>query len=157
MEDKFFFEDISHLRRLNTDQMNRFAAQYGFNLDAEYYSNQFHGAIDWITLSSPIFILDMTDPKKAKDIISGIKLACLCVLLFLVKCMRFPANTIDYKRGRIKSYKYYILFLILSILYPLSKLTNIYLRYKSDSEWQNQRRIQNGSEMYLYYKRTQII
>jgi len=36
MEDKFYFEDISHLRRLNTDQMNRFAVTYGLNLDVDY-------------------------------------------------------------------------------------------------------------------------
>lgn len=153
MEDKFYFEDISHLRRLNTDQMNRFAVKYGFNLDVDYYSNQFYGATDWITLSSPLFILDMANPMKAKDIISAIKLVCLCILFLLIKFMRFPANTIDYKRDKMKGYKYYFLFLMLLIFYPFSKMTNIYLQYKSNSEWHNERSKKTGSEMYLYYKR----
>lgn len=153
MEDKFYFEDISHLRRLNTDQMNCIAVKYGFNLDFDYYSNQFYGAIKWITQESLSFILGMTNTKKATDLFSAFKLICLRIVLLLIKSLRFPANTIDYKRKSMKSYKYYFLFLMLLIFYPFSKMTNIYLQYKSNLEWQNERSKKNGSEMYLYYKR----
>jgi len=152
-ENRFIFEDKSHLRRLTTKQMNDFAIQHDFKLVFDYYNNHFYGALDWITLSSPLFILNMTNPKRAKDKISALKLACLCVILSVIKLMRFPANTIDYKKGRMKKYKYYFLFLMLLIFYPLSRLTNIYLKYMSDLEWKSKRNKNYGSEMYLYYKR----
>jgi trans-aconitate methyltransferase len=157
MGNKFYFEDTSHLRRLNTDQMNRFAVKYGFNLDVDYYSNQFYGAINWITQAGFSFILEMTSPKKAKDKIAKFKLICLRIFLLLIKFMRFPANTIDYKRDKMRGCKYYFLFSILLIFYPFSKLTNIFLEHMSNSEWNNKRSKKNGSEMYLYYKRTQTI
>jgi len=153
MEDKFFFEDIGHLRRLNTDQMNRYAVKYGFNLDVDYYSNQFYGAIKWITQESLSFILGMTNTKKATDLFSAFKLICLRIILLIIKFMRFPANTIDYKRKSMKSYRYYFLFSMLLIFYPFSKFTNSCLQYMSNSEWKSERSKKNGSEMYLYYKR----
>lgn len=150
---RFYFESRSHLRRLKTNQMNDFALQYDFRLVADFYSNHLYGALDWITLSSPGLILEMTNPKSAKDKISALKLICLRIILLILKCMRFPANAIDYKKERMKSYKYYFLFLMLLIFYPFSKLTNICLQYRSNSEWKNKKRKKSGSEMYLYYAR----
>ena len=152
-QDRFAFEEKSHLRRLTTKQMNDFAVQYNFELVFGYYSNQFYGALDWITLLNPMLILEMTTTKTAKDKISALKLACLSIALVLIKLMRFPANTIDYNKRRMKRYKYYFLFFMLLIFYPLSKLTNICLKYMSNWEWKNERDKKNGSEMYLYYKR----
>ena len=152
---KFIFEDESHLRRLTTKQMNNFAIQHDLELVFDYYSNQLYGALDWITLLSPSLILNMTNPRKAKNNILALKLACLCILFMLIKLMRFPANTIDYKKGKMKHYNYYSLFLMLLIFYPFSKLTNSYLLYKSNAEWQNKRTNKNGSEMYLYYAKKQ--
>lgn len=152
-ENKFIFEDESHLRRLTTQQMNHFAAQYDFRLDLDYYSHQFYGALNEISLLSPALILKMTKPKQAKDLISAIKLMFLFIVLLTIKILRFPANTIDYNKRRMKRYKYYFLFFMLLIFYPLSKLTNICLKYMSNLEWKNEGDKKNGSEMYLYYKR----
>jgi len=151
---KFFFEDVSHLRRLNTEPMNNLAAQHGLNLNLDYYSHQFYGALNEITLLSPGLIFNMTNPKNSKDIISALKLTCLFFLLLTIKIIRFPANTIDYKRKKMKSYKYYLSFLFLLLLYPFSKLTNIFIKHKANSEWINKKEDKKGSEMYLYYKRT---
>lgn len=153
MEAKYFFEDISHLRRLNTEQMNSIAATFGFHLDFDYYSNQFYGAIKWVTQESLSFILNITSTKKAVSLFSAFKLIYLRILLLFVKCLRYPANAIDHKRKSMKSYKYYFLFLMLLMFYPFSKLTNIYLQNKANSEWQNERSSKNRSEMYLYYTR----
>ena len=150
---RFYFEDKSHLRRLTTKQMNNFAIQHDLELVFDYYSNQLYGALDWITLLSPALILNMTNPRKAISKLSVLKLACLCIVFMLIKLMRFPANTIDYKKEKMKYYKYYSLFLMLLVFYPLSKLINIYLQHMSNSEWKNERSKKNGSEMYLYYKR----
>lgn len=152
-ENRFIFEDKSHLRRLTTEQMNNFAIQYDSQLVFAYYSNQFFGALNWVTLSSPLFILDMCNPRRAKNKASALKLACLLAVLLFVKFLRFPANIIDYKRSKFERYKYYILFILFLVQYPVSKLTNIYLKHMCDWEWRKERNKKNGSEMYLCYKR----
>jgi len=151
---RFVFEDKSHLRRLTTQQMDRAAGQHDLGPVFDYYGYQFYGTLEGITLLSPGLILNMTNPKKAKDKISALKLIFLSAVLVSIKLMRFPANTIDYKKGKMIGYKYYLHFLVLLIFYPFSKLTNIYLKGMSDAEWKNQRSRKNGSEMYLYYKRS---
>jgi len=152
-QDRFVFEDDSHLRRLTSHQMNNFAIGHGLSLSFDLYGNQFYGAVDWITLSSPLFILNMFNPKKAKDSLSALKLICLCAILGVIKVMRFPSNTIDYNRESLGKHKYYVLFFLLLIFYPLSKLTNIYLKRGCRLEWEKESNKKNGSEMYLYYKR----
>ena len=154
---RFVFEDKSHLRRLITQQMNDFAARCNLKLVFDYYSNHFFGALDWITLSSPLFILKMTNPIKAKNKASALKLGFLCVFSFLIKIMRFPANTIDHKKKIMKKHEYYFLFFALLVFYPLSKFTNICLKSMSDSEWERRKTDKNGSEMFLYYKRARIL
>jgi len=150
---RFFFEDKSHLRRLTTNQMNDLSIRHNFELVSDYYSNQFYGALDWITLSSPEFILKLTNLTKARDLNSALKLMSMRILLLLIKFIRFPANTIDYKRNRLKGSRYCFLFLVLFPFYPFSKLANIFLQLKSNSEWSDERRKNNGSEMYLHYAR----
>jgi SAM-dependent methyltransferase len=152
-ENRFAFEDQSHLRRLTTKQMNDFAVQYNFVLIVDYYSNQFYGAINWITRERVSFVLGLTSLKQAKDIVSVVKLICLRGVLLLIKLMRFPAHLIDYKKDKMRKLRYYSLFLIFFIFYPLSKLINSCLDYMSDTEWRNKKCEDSGSEMFLYYKR----
>jgi trans-aconitate methyltransferase len=67
MEDRFFFEDQGHVRRVSTERMSGLAAQSGLVLMKEYYANQYYGAIDWITQSGIGFALTLTEPRYAKD------------------------------------------------------------------------------------------
>jgi hypothetical protein len=150
---RFYFEDKSHLRRLTTKELNDLAIKYDFSSAAEFYSNQLYGALDWITLESPGFILQMTGIKNAKGKISVIKLIILRAVLLLIKFLRFPANAIDYKKNKMKNHKYFLLFSMLLVFYPISKLTNIFLKSMSNWEWENKRNKKNGSEMYLVYAR----
>jgi glycosyltransferase involved in cell wall biosynthesis/SAM-dependent methyltransferase len=152
---RFGFEDKSHLRRLTTEQMNIYAGHYDLRPVFGYYSNQFYGALDWITLSSPLFILALADPRQAKDIFSALKLTGLCVSLLLIKFLRFPANTIDQKKRIMGLYRYSLLSLALLIFYPLSKSVNVSLRFMSEREWKKHKNNQRGSEMYLYYTRAE--
>lgn len=150
---RFYFEDKSHLRRLSTKQMNDFALRCNFRFVNAFYSNQLHGALDWITMESIGFIWQMTCPNNAKDKPSALTLLFYRLLLLTIKCLRVPANTIDYKKDKMKVHEYYAWFLLLLVLYPFSKLTNCYLRYRSDREWMNKKSRENGSEMYVYYAR----
>lgn len=152
--DKFFFEDVSHVRRLNTEKMNRLAVQYGFSLSGEWYSHQLWGGIDWITLERPSLILSLSNPKRARNALSAFKLVLLGIALAGIKVMRFPSNTIDYKKDNMSLQKYYLCFLLLFLLYPFSKLMNLFLRWMAEREWSHEKGKRSGSEMYLYYTKT---
>ncbi|MEI2710675.1 MAG: hypothetical protein V9E96_16940 [Chitinophagaceae bacterium] len=61
MENRFFFEEPGHLRRLTTNQFIEHEQKIGFSLIKDFYSNQYDGAINWITKSSPRFVKKLTD------------------------------------------------------------------------------------------------
>jgi SAM-dependent methyltransferase len=67
LEHRFFFEDEGHVRRLTTEQLSTLCKEKGFILAKECYSNQYYGAIDWITQSGPSFIRTLTDMSSAVD------------------------------------------------------------------------------------------
>ncbi|HVO76667.1 MAG TPA: class I SAM-dependent methyltransferase, partial [Candidatus Bathyarchaeia archaeon] len=56
LQNRFFFEDEGHLRRLTTEQFAALWAKRGFVLVQERYTNQHFGAIDWISGRGPAFI-----------------------------------------------------------------------------------------------------
>jgi len=150
---RFYFEDKSHFRRLTAREVNELAANHGFYPVASFYSNHLYGAIDWITLESPRLILLVTSKGKAKNIISVLKLISLRAILLAIKLARFPANAIDYKKNKLRTHQYYLLFLLLLIFYPFSKSVNMFLHCMSDREWENKKNKSNGSEMYLFFRR----
>lgn len=154
MGDRFFFEDIGHLRRLNTGQMNLLVAKYGFKLTKEYYANQYYGTIEWITRTSPKFVLTFASPKNAKDMKSAIKLASSMIWLLLLNLLRRPASALDSLKGiRTKRMGHYLMFTVGIVFYPISQPLNLYLKNKAKKEWESRKNDKNGSEMYLYYTR----
>src|SRR5258705_6505115 len=55
-ENRFFYEEQGHLRRLTSDSFAFYEKKIGFDLKKEFYSNQVYGAINWITKTSPRFV-----------------------------------------------------------------------------------------------------
>ncbi|MDD5774441.1 MAG: class I SAM-dependent methyltransferase [Candidatus Omnitrophica bacterium] len=150
---RFYFEDKGHLRRLTAKQVNDCAIKYDLVLSEEFYSNQFYGALNWITLEAFGFIMHLTALRNTKDIVSSVQMILLRASLLAIKFLRFPANTIDHKRNKMGKYQYALLFFVLLPVYPVSKLTNMLLKYWSNREWEHKRKEKNGSEMFLYYAR----
>jgi len=149
----FFHEDITHLRRLTSDQANTIVLKNGFKPVFSCFANHFYGAVYWLTIGKPSFMFFCFDPRDAKDFISAIKLTFLYFMFMFIKIVKFPVNSIDYKKSTMKNFKYWICFVLLVLFYPISKLITIYFDYKIKQEWQNKKDQPNGSEMYLYYSR----
>lgn len=146
---KYFFEDEGHVRRLNSEQVNLMLAKYGFRLTVDYYSNQYYGAIDWITINTPNFILNLTAYSNAKDSISANKLKKIRINLLTLNLLRLPSVVFNKKTLN----KYFPYFLIALILYPFSQPINSHLKKNAKIEWEKRKHDKNGSEMYLYYTR----
>jgi trans-aconitate methyltransferase len=153
MENRFFFEDPGHVRRLTTLQLNSMLEKFEFDLIEEFYSNQYYGAIDWITRSTPDFIFGMTDSSNAKNLDSTVKLRLFMIVLLFLHYLRRHASGIELLReSKNRNIKHYLLYSSI-ILYPISNFVNAYLRNKAELEWKIKKYDKNGSEMYLFYSR----
>jgi SAM-dependent methyltransferase len=154
LENRFFFEDEGHVRRLNTEQLNKLYREKGFVLAKDYYSYQYYGAIDWITQSGPGFVRLFTDTSSASDEKAKSKLRRLRYRLFFVWALRYPAAFIErILRKRSRTVRDYFLLTLGLPLYIFTKPMDSYLKGKALDEWQKRKTEQNGSEMYLFFKR----
>jgi trans-aconitate methyltransferase len=154
IENRFFFEEEGHIRRLDTAQLSALCAEKGFHLTTEYYSHQHHGSIDWITKSWPNFILQLTDPATAVGSEAKKRLSKWRYQLFSLWALRIPATVVEQSLSKRKKSLRHYLFLVLGLpLYLLSKPMDSYLKRKAAEEWVNSKKDPKGSEMYLFFKR----
>ena len=154
-ENRFFFEDEGHVRRLTTDEFCQLCQTSGFKLQKEFYSNQYHGAIDWITNSNLMFVLMFSDTshaidKKAKQTLNKVK-----IYLILITVLRLPTKILtNILRKRNKQLKHYILLLMGLPFLLFSIPIDNYWKRKARKEWDTKKLERNGSEMCLYFKRS---
>lgn len=154
IENRFFYEDEGHLRRLTSAQLTGKMEKYGFKLKSEYYSNQFFGAMKWITQGNYKVISDFTRINNAKDSKSAIFLFFLKFLLSLLYYTQKPAVLMQQIiRTRNKHLKHYLFIIIGSIPAILSSVVNVLINILAEFEWKSRKDRRNGSEMYLIFER----
>lgn len=154
MENRFFFEDEGHIRRLNTEQTNELLSEYDFILEKDLYSNQYFGSIKWISQSSPGFILKFADPEKSIDKKAQSILSALRIRLILLHILQLPAIYFNHLKGiRRKKIKDYIILFLDIIPYLISSPFYFIVNSNAMREWENNKHLKNGSEMYLFYSR----
>ncbi len=102
LENRFFFEDEGHLRRLKTEQLSTLCAEKGFTLAKDYYSNHYFGSIDWITQAGSDFIRSITDRSAAGDEKARAKLKKLRQKLLFIWVLRYPSSLVESKISKKK-------------------------------------------------------
>lgn len=154
MENRFFYEDEGHVRRLTTKGLADLMATHGFRLSKDYYSNQHAGAIKWISQSTPELIRMITDPSRAttdhgKAFLSGLQEQ-------LLSLYEKQVSAREYQQIRDKSGK---------SLRDRAAMAKRYLNYRSslavldkvngdaEEEWKHNKSNPAGSEMYLLFTR----
>lgn len=152
---RFFCDDEGHVRRLNTEQISKLYRERGYFLAKENYSDQYYGAINWITTCGPSFMLSFFDTSSAIDEKAKSKLKRLGYKMFIIWALRYPTAFIE---GRLLLQRRITvrdcLFLIFALpLYIFTKPMDLYLKSKSLDEWQKRKTERNGSEMYLFLTR----
>lgn len=155
LENRFFFEDEGHVRRLSTDEFCALCQTYKFQLQKEFYSNQFYGAIEWITYSNPAFVLMISDTSQAIDKEARRKLRNLRLYLILITTLRLPVMIVtELLNKKNKQLKHYILLLLGLSFYVFSSPIDKYWKRKAREEWDRKKSDRSSSEMYLYFKRS---
>lgn len=153
-ENRFFYEEPGHLRRLTTEEFVAYEKILGFDLKKEFYSNQEFGAINWITKSSPRFVKRLTNTEDRVDDIAGKKLNSLGKKLLPLTYLQFPySKYIEIKNHWHKNLSDYLKLAILFMPAMISKPFYTYWDKKAANEWQNNKTQRNGSEMFLFFTR----
>lgn len=153
-ENRFFFEEPGHLRRLTSTDFSSYEKNIGFSLEQQFYSNQYHGAVNWITKSSPRFVKKLTDPSTAANESSKIELNRLRGKLLPLTYFQFPYS--KYWAVKSKWYKSSADYFKLAVYFFPAMISKIfYDKYDrlSANEWKEHKRELAGSEMFLFYKR----
>lgn len=154
LENRFFFEEPGHLRRLNTQEFIKQENKIGFKLSKDFYSNQYHGAINWITKSSPRFVKKLTNEQDAINEDAREKLVALRKKLLPLTYFQFPYSKYWGMKSKWKITLTDRMKLII-LFFPamISKILSDNLDRKSAQEWSEKKRDKNGSEMFLFFKR----
>ncbi|KJR40671.1 hypothetical protein MCHI_003426 [Candidatus Magnetoovum chiemensis] len=144
---RFFFEDKGHVRRMTTTSCASLFASYGYTLKQAFYSNQYHGAVNWITNYNPFFIIKMFNPLQGKNITAKFILAYYLVKFISISSLRLPFLLH-------KKFKHNVLLGgLLNVPFRISAYFDKYLISKAEQEWNTLNMQPNGSEMYLYFNR----
>ena len=143
----FFFEYEGHLRRMTTDSCLLEFKAFGFTLAQSFYSNQYYGALNWITRSNPLVILTMCNPLRGKNIKAKLELTLLLCKFIFIAVLRLPY--VVYQR-----FDSFLLKLLLFVpSYTVSVFVDKYIIEKSNKEWEKYKTDSSGSEMYLHFTR----
>ena len=153
LEGRFFFEDLGHVRRLKSEQVVRAFEDIGFAVEAEWFSNQYHGAIDWITQSGPAFIRMLTDPDSAVDASAKMKLLGLRAKLLTYCSLRnFDAGIAARLQKKGKTPKNWLSIAMRALPHVVARGLDKHLVRKAEEEWQEKKHEPNVSEMYLVFR-----
>ena len=154
LENRFFFEDDGHLRRLSSAQLGKLVQTTGFMLEKEYYACHYFGAIDWITRAGPEFVRMFTNPSSAKNHQAKLKLIKLYYKLLLITRLRSIITAIENQKSpQEQNLKNQLQQILSTLLYPIAKPVDLYWKIQTRNEWRFKKNIPAGSEMFLLFKR----
>ncbi len=155
LEGRFFYEDEGHVRRLTTKELQAICSARGFALSREFYSNQRDGAVEWITNSSPRFVMAFADPHKAIDDEAKRELKRIRGMLVLVAALRLPIRLFREmiaQRQR-RKLKHVLALLVIAPMLPLSVGIDHHWKRKAAREWSKRKTDPAGSAMFLLFSR----
>jgi SAM-dependent methyltransferase len=155
LENRFFYEDEGHVRRLTTDQLADPLNALGFHLVMEYYSGQHYRAIEWITDYGAEFVRLVTDPSQAIDSQAALELDKLGRQLARLHWVRERARQYRYRLALPKKTWKNIAYLVLGApVFAVASASDRTCRRRSSQEWTERKGDRNGSEMYLFFQRS---
>lgn len=151
---RFYFEDEAHVRRLRTEELEALAREWDFLLEREFYANQYHGAIEWFTQTSPRFLLMLTDGSSAVSAEARHVLRLLRYKLLALWALRSPSVYVERRRqAGLHRIRDYALFPIAASLHFLTAPIDRRLKRMAYNEWQRRKADRRASEMYLCFVR----
>ena len=152
--ERFFYDDVSHIRRLNNDELIRLFAANGIKIHKELYAYQFWGAIKWISKSGPAVICQIFNYKMGVNLLAKMKLLALrLAFLLLAIPMRLYMADLEAKiRSDVGIIRKIFLFALMPfkiLALPIGGAVDILALI----EWRFRRTRKNGSAQYLIFRK----
>jgi SAM-dependent methyltransferase len=156
-ENRFFYDEPGHLRRLTTAALSDALAPHGFKLGGAAYANHLFGEIRNVTRFDLSFVRDFADPTKGVNSAAAAKLSRVRFGLAVLWALRKPLMILQNKKSNgIHNVRDLVLFSAGLASYPISRTVDALLTALTAREWRNRREDPRGTEMYLLFCRGDI-
>jgi len=161
IKNRFYYEDIGHLRRLSSAEMDSLVKAENYHPEKAWFANQQFGSLEWMCETPDVFILDtLTNLDLAK----GDKAAQERLLELRNRIARLKTARKFAKEGlkhRVKTRLIAIKSNPLSLFGQSFQLLKDYsliqegIEFEKNlaNEWELESENPSGSEMYLVYKK----
>ena len=151
---RFFYEDEGHVRRLKSKEFIKLASMKKYRLKNGFFSNQYYGAINWLTLDIKTLYKHFINTSNAVNKEAKKKLNKERNKLLLISVARLPAAIILRKIQKYnkKISDYFVIILFLPF-FLFSKSINDYWEKKALNEWETRKKDDKASEMILFFER----
>src|SRR5579884_572467 len=156
----FFLDDISHVRRLTSAELQSLREKYGLSLEHAFFANQIWSGFEYLTAQLYWGLFNWLNPKRAKNTRAAIELFILLMVCMPISLLRvMPPHiirSIGDKRPFWKRMAFYLLLPFAAVVYPLSRLLNWTLIRIREWEWKEKKNRPNGGEMYLAFRKSKV-
>lgn len=138
---RFFFEDPTHLRRLNSQELIDLATSIDHSLLYEQYFGQYYGALDWIGKGGWSTWKEMLSFKQV------VRHPKICILFFVYYSNKINNFCTKYQ----KSFWRKAVQILLRPCYMLTKKFEKLFSKKLEQEWQAGCYNKAGSELFMWF------
>jgi len=147
---RFYYEDPTHLRRMQSAEIIDLFRKHGVGIRAELYAHQFMGAIEWISKSGRAFVRGLFDVRRGVDRRARARLA-MTGLLLQAMALLMEVSAADLSRSR-AAWKTWVLYMLFPIRL-LGRVVAAGLELLARIEWRYFRMKPNGSAQFLVFQR----
>ncbi len=153
-EERFFFEDKAHLRRMTSLELVRIFAQNGFDPVAGFFANRFWGELEYLARGGFSRVGKTFPLTRAKTPLSFLKLFSLALPLFLLALpVRLRLTPVGERARTARGFPKKLMWLAFIPLKLLSYPLAAGLEGLARREWKNRRREPGGSAQYFIFRR----
>lgn len=153
----FPIDDISHVRRLASAELEELSRRYGLTLREVAFANQFWGGLDYLTAIHHGIVLDWLRTFARSGRTGSpwlvLALAGTMVASLIRNGPRYVLSTYDHPRPLWKRVLYTAAVPFAALTAPLSWIVNASLAAAAEREWRVARSRPNGAEAYLLFEK----
>lgn len=147
---RFFYEDPTHVRRARSREILELFGRHGATIRAEFYANQFFGALDWISNSGRSFAGEILPVGRGVSVASRARLLGLRLVLIATAGL-IDLRSVDPDKPRSGPKR-----VVLRAAAPLKGIGGLAgraLQRLALWEWERYRRQPNGSAQFLVFQK----
>jgi SAM-dependent methyltransferase len=155
LHNRFFFEDVGHLRRLTSDELGALFAPIGFRAEQEYFTGQFWGVFDYFSRVEPDLIPTMTDMSHAVGRSAAVRLFLIGMgLRIAAAARRLNAKVTNLRSRPSVSIKKKLLLRSGKPAFAVARRIDNFVTQRAEREWVERKTAPSGDQMLILFRRS---